>query len=296
MKKYQYLTDEQAEHFLEHGYVRLHDCFSREMAEEWTTFACQRLGVDPKDPTTWTKERVHMATRMHSRWRDFSPKAWGAGCELVGGEERMQMDCTLGDGFIINFNEGADRPWQPPSAESRGWHKDGDFFLHFLDSPEQALLTLVIWSDIEPRGGGTFGAGDSVSVVARFLAEHPEGVEPMGFDVARMIHECHEFVEFTGKVGDIILLHPFILHASSQNHSGKLRFLTNPPMKLSEPMNFNRSNPDDFSLVERAVLRGLGVERFDFKPTSPRREIEPERKRIQRVMFEEEQARLAAKP
>ena len=40
-----------------------------------------------------------------------------------------------GDGFIINFALGAAEAWQPPKARRIGWHKDGDFFRHFLDSP-----------------------------------------------------------------------------------------------------------------------------------------------------------------
>jgi hypothetical protein len=37
-------------------------------------------------------------------------------------------------------------------------------------------------------------------------------------------------------------------------------------------MNLNRKNPGDFSLLERATLHYLGMERFDFQPTAPRRE------------------------
>ena len=93
---------------------------------------------------------------------EIAPKAWQAACELLGGEERVSP-CTWGDSMIVNLRKGADQPWQPPSAAVGGWHKDGDFFRHFLDSPEQGLLTIVIWSDIEPQGGGTFAAGDSVA-------------------------------------------------------------------------------------------------------------------------------------
>ena len=60
------------------------------------------------------------------------------------------------------------------------------------------------------------------------------------------------------------------LHASSPNHSGRPRFMTNPPVALKEPLNFNREDPADFSLVERGVLQALGVERYDFHPTAPR--------------------------
>jgi hypothetical protein len=48
------------------------------------------------------------------------------------------------------------------------------------------------------------------------------------------------------------------------------RLITNPPVILKEPMNFNRPNPDDFSLLEKATLHYLGLERIDFHPTAPR--------------------------
>ena len=293
MKTYEYLTDAQVEQFVENGYIVLHDSFDLEKAEEWKALAFRRLGYDANDPATWKEERIHMPGMNSAVWSEFAPKAWGAACELVGGADRMQEKCWLSDGFIVNFHEGIDRAWQPPSPDVKGWHKDGDFFLHFLDSPEQALLSLILWSDIEPQGGGTFVAPDSVGVVARFLAQHPEGVEPNGFGFQTLIRECHEFKEFTGRQGDIVLLHPYMLHTTSQNHSGRPRFLTNPAMHLREPMHFNRDDPEDFSPVERAVLRGLGVERLDFQPTSPRRKIVPERERIQQKMREEEAARLA---
>ncbi|CAI8009616.1 UPF0261 protein CTC_01794 [Geodia barretti] len=185
---------------------------------------------------------------------------------------------------------GADTPWQPPSSEVSGWHKDGDFFRHFLDSPEQGLLTIVVWSDIYPKSGGTFVACDSVQHVAQRLYEHPEGLPPGGF--GKLIGKCKDFAEITGKAGDVVLLHPFILHAASQNLSVRARFITNPPVGLAEPMNFNRENPDDFSPVELAVLDGLGKDRLDFKPTAPRERLVPERVQRQKKMLEEQKKRL----
>lgn len=293
-KRYEFLSAEQVEQFLETGLVVVPECFPREVAREWTDHAYARLGYDRLDPGTWTAGRIHMPTARYVDIREFAPRAWGAACELVGGAERVRPPFGIGDGFIVNFHDGADRPWQPPSAHSPGWHKDGDFFRHFLDSPEQGLLTLVIWSDIEPRGGGTFVATDSVPVVARLLAGHPEGLLPNQFDFRALIVQCDGFLECTGRAGDIVLLHPYILHASSQNPSGRPRFLTNPPLHLREPMCFHREDPEDYSLVELAVLRGLGVDHLDFSPTGPRERVIPERERIQARMLEEERARLAA--
>lgn len=289
------LTDAEIEHFLEHGHLVLHECFSREFAEAWTSNAFQRLGYDPNDPATWEQEIVHMPATQRVPMDEIAPKAWQAACELLGGIDRV-APCSWGDSMIVNFHKGADRPWQPPSPESGGWHKDGDFFRHFLDSPEQGLLTIVIWSDIEPQGGGTFAAADSVAPVARLLAAHPEGVLPGGAPEASfgsLIHQCRDFRELTGQIGDVVLIHPFLLHASSQNHSGKARFITNPPVSLREPMQFDRANPVDFSPVERAILRGLGVDRLDFQPTAPRERIVSEGMKRKQKMLEEEQARAA---
>ena len=155
------LSRAQIDSFIEHGYLRIPECFTRADAQPWLDEAWVRLGYDRDDPGTWVEKRVHMPSLRHVAVADFAPKVWGAACQLLGGEDRIEQPYTWGNGFIANLGIGADRPWQPPSASSPDWHKDGDFFRHFLDSPEQGLLTIVLWSDIEPRGGGTFVAADS---------------------------------------------------------------------------------------------------------------------------------------
>ncbi len=288
------LTKEQAEHFLKRGYVTVRGVFDPADGQRWLDDAWRRFGYDPNDPGSWAEKRIHLPARLHVDARTFAPAAWRAAVELTGGEERVRLPWRWTDGFIANLGVGGDRPWQPPSPGAGGWHKDGDFFRHFLDSPEQALLTLVLWTDMLPRGGGTFVAADSVPVVARFLAEHPEGVLPGDFRYGELISQCHDFVEMTGEAGDVVLLHPYTLHATSQNVLGVSRIITNPPLTLREPMNFHRPDVDDFSLVERAVLRGLGVDRLGFTPVAPRENVVPERVRRQQARAVAEDARLAA--
>ena len=79
------------------------------------------------------------------------------------------------------------------------------YFRHFLDSREQALLIVLLWSEVGPRGGGTFIAPDSVGVVARYLAERPEGADPGAF--GDLIGECREFMELTGPPGTLAIMH-----------------------------------------------------------------------------------------
>jgi hypothetical protein len=292
LRKFNYLTAEQVDQFLTRGYIVLHDCFPREWAEIMTSFAFERLGYDPNDPDTWEKPRVHMPNVKSFPMRTHAPKAWNAACELLGGEDRVGP-CSLSDGFIINFGIGASDPWREPGPNAPGWHKDGGFFRHYLDSPEQGLLSLVWWSDTESQGGGTFVAADSVPIVSRYLAEHRNGIVLSEFNFGPLVSQCHDFVEVTGKVGDIVLLHPFILHASSQNLKRKARFLTNPPFHLKEPMQFDRENPDDFSLVELSILRGLGVDHLEYEPGGPRERVPAAYQQAQAEILAAEQARLS---
>lgn len=96
----------------------------------------------------------------------------------------------------------------------------------------------------------------------------PQGAGPGEF--GDLVHECGEFMELTGPCGTLVILHPFMLHASSHNHSGRPRLMSNPPIVLREPMLLQRSDSGAYSLLERATLHALGVDRYDFQPAAPR--------------------------
>lgn len=266
-----HLTTEQVDHFIKYGFIHLEDCFSREFAETWIIKAWDRLDVDPNDSATWKSPFVRMRNENFVELESFSPKVFHAMCDLLGGKERIRLPIKWGDGFLINFSLGVDREWMHPSSDIDGWHKDGNFFYHFLDSPEQALLVIVIWKDTPPRGGGTFIAPDSIGVVAEHLLSNPQGIHRENFDFASLISKCTDFREITGKAGDVVLLHPFMLHASSQNHSGEPRFITNPLVSLKQPMQFKRAKSDEYSLTERAVLSALNVDYLEFEIQAERR-------------------------
>jgi len=91
-----------------------------------------------------------------------------------------------------------------------------------------------------------------------------------------LIGQCRDFMEMTGEAGDVVLLHPYVLHATSQNVLGVARFIFNPPLTLRQPMNFDR-DAKEYSLVEQAVLRGLGVDRLRYQPSAPREQEVPQR-------------------
>lgn len=291
------LTQEQREHFLEKGYIVLRDCFTKEDAAHMLENVWIRLGMDPNDQSTWTRERVNMPWHRRVKVKEFAPKVYDAICELLGGEDRVDENSTdWGDSIIVNLGTdeytGVEK-WQEP-RDLDGWHCDGDFFRHYLDSPEQALLLTPIFSDeIKPKGGGTMMAVDGLSMIAKHLAAHPEGVNPRDFDAQKKINECKEFVEMTGKVGDCCLMHPFMLHSASRNSLRVPRFIINPKVSVKEPFRFDR-DPKDLSLVEQKTLKCLGVDRYEFKPTGSRDIILPARENIWKEVRMEEMARVEA--
>lgn len=287
----QFLSDEQIEHFLRRGFIKIEEALPRDLALERGARGWARIETDPDDVSTWTQTRHHLPSENFLSVRENAPMVWQAAQQLLGAG--WTHDWKWGDGFIFNLGDDSSHGWVAPTDWNKGWHKDGDFFRHFLDSPEQALLTIVLWTDVAARSGGTFLACDSVPIVARYLAAHPNGVRPNAFPFAEMKSQCHDFEEATGRAGDVFLLHPFLLHTASRNWTRNQRIITNPPTSLRAPMNFNRANSADQSVVERAVLQGLGVENYDFAPTAPREKIVPQRVLDQRKLEVEKAARAA---
>lgn len=288
-----HLTDEEIESFTQHGYITVKNCFTADDIKDWIDRGWLRIGVDRDDPGQWNEKRVHLSGQESVDARQLAPRARHAAMELLGGEDRAELPWLWRDGFIANLGVGDDRPWEAPGPDLSGWHKDGDFFRHFLDSPEQGLLTIVLWTDMYHHGGGTFIAPDSIGVVARYLAQHPAGVLPDDIDIDGLLHQCHQFVELTGELGDVVLMHPYMLHATSQNVIQHGRLITNPPIILASPLEFDRENADESSPVELSVLRGLGVDRYRFERTGERESVVPQRVLDQRARDAAEAGRLA---
>ncbi|KAH8684750.1 hypothetical protein BGZ60DRAFT_511725 [Tricladium varicosporioides] len=314
------LTESQKQHFLTHGFLKLSSCFTRAQASSFTSNIWTRLGMSPSDKSTWgDTERLNMPWHRHVLVETFAPKAWSAICQLLGGEERIQQGIfrSWSDGFIVNFGReefegmGREEMDERDLRELRGWHNDGDFFVHFLDSPEQALLVIAVWSDIEPHGGGTALACDGTKHIAQYMYDHPEGVTPWMRSLNDPTHSTYEgldfwntlasspqisdssFVEATGQIGDVYLMHPFTLHSASKNYLRIPRIITNPPVSLKEPFKLWRED-GKYSLVEQKTLNDLGRPEGikEWRITSERRAWISNRLRRQEEMREVERKRV----
>jgi hypothetical protein len=234
----------------------------------------------------------------------------------VGGWERVDEpeQLKLKESVAVNLcsqdgNLGPDG-WR--SVHAPGWHKDGWHFRHFLDSPQQGLLLGYFYSDLLPGSGGTQICVDSIGVVARLLARYPQGIHPdsvMSYIRPYMVKECSQFAELTGEAGDMAIMHPYMVHRVAGNPSGRPRFGQFPSIVLSQPMQFGRPDPRDYSLAELVVLKELGrLTRFDFAAdadyvTYPREDITPppsrteqEQLAVELELYEEQQRMALTEP
>ena len=309
---YRQLTKNDVDHFMQHGWLKLSDCFTQKQSDELIGTVWTRLGMSPTDKSTWHTERINMPKHHEFLASDFAPKAWEAICDLLGGEDRIaDYNKTWGDGLIVNLGTPEGEGKDIGGQDLPGWHVDGDFFAHFLDSPEQGLLVIPLFTDILPGGGGTMICPAAIPKVAKHLFDHPEGVSPrmtpraqnpiwepeqglQWFCELAKSMPADSFLEATGKVGDIYLLHPLMLHSASNNKLRNLRIITNPPVSLNQPFDFNRNVTSQYSIVERKTLAALDAKDGlkGWKITSSRDSIVPERLRKQNKMKEEELKRL----
>ena len=165
------LSEADLEHFQTHGWVKIPGCFTAEAAHSRTKDVWTRLGMSPTDKSTWGKGgRTNMPALTHWSAKDFAPKAWSGICDLCGGEERVAPEAAQwGDGLIVNLGTDEGEGKMIEGNELNEWHVDGDFFVHYLDSQEQGLLVIPLFTEIEKGGGGTFLLPSGIRHVARHL-------------------------------------------------------------------------------------------------------------------------------
>ncbi|KFA68303.1 hypothetical protein S40285_07209 [Stachybotrys chlorohalonatus IBT 40285] len=297
------------EHFVKHGWIKIESAFAREKAAAMTADVWTRLGMDPNDRSTWKRGWTNMPVINTFDASEFAPRAWAAICELSGGEERILPEArTWADSWIVNLGSVENEGKHVHPKELDTWHVDGDFFVHYLDSPEQGLLVIPLFTDVVPGGGGTVICPDMIPKVAQYLYEHPEGVSPRfiprgeaGFSgegtrgwCLDAIQNCSSFIEATGNCGDVYLIHPFMAHCTTKNPLRQFRIITNPPISFKEPLRLDRED-GKYNLVESTILQALGKERLaGWSITAPREKRIPERLKMQQAMKEEEMKRLEA--
>ena len=262
--------------FLETGMCVVEDALSSEFCEQVIQRRLSEIGVDESDSRTWPRGWQNLPVTTAFPLEEVAPSAAEALFELVGPPSDLKF-YGLPDNLIINFPDDPGKWWAPEDkgAADAHWHKDGDWFRHFLDSPEQGMLGIIFWRDVTERQGPTYLLSDSIPAVAQLLAVHPEGLAPP-LPLDDVIEQSQRPIPLTGRQGTIVWAHPFLVHSSSVNATNRLRIISNTSVMLRSPLQLDR---EDGTPLERSILHALGVTRLDWKARGERGHVVSARER-----------------
>ena len=134
-----------------------------------------------------------------------------------------------------------------------GWHIDANYLSALI--PAAGVRTHALFGDVGRRGGGTRLVSGSHRLVHKWFKDHPPPKGTRGGELRLLLREhpyirdLHtegeaeariarfmdrvevvdsiplQVVENTGAAGDVILLHPLVLHVAAPNAGTEPRFL-----------------------------------------------------------------------
>lgn len=272
-----WLSADRIEQFLADGFLTIPRAFDPELARRWREDGNRRIREDPKrwvrgydpddparslrhysptDPSTWTWSRLVLEGNEEVVIEEFAPQAWAAICDLLGGPERIKTR-TWKNYINLNFNDGAEQGIDRPQPDWSSWHIDDPHPAMRIDQIQNGLLCILLIDDVLPASGSTWLCLDSIPRVARELAEHREGVDFVHQRGARITQLCSRFHEIVGEAGDMVLVHPLMMHSGAPNRSGRIRWMGNPLVYMQQPLDPLRASLDELSLVELAIRRAI---------------------------------------
>jgi hypothetical protein len=248
------------EHFQEHGWVRVCSAFGTDEAAAMRAVVWRALGdvgIVRDQPATWHKERPDHLQHLKSNpvFRAVgSDRTLTAIDEILAGQ-RWPRPQDWGAFFILF---PADRSWTVPA---NGWHLDADYTGPL--TPPKGMKVHAMFGDVVPRAGGMLIVSGSHRLVHRWFVDHPgrAGARSAELrksvlrhpylrelctagDPAARIERFHDHaeevdgiplqvLENTATAGDVILMHPLLLHAPPGAHLGSApRFLLNKDLQL----------------------------------------------------------------
>lgn len=255
------LSQDQIDDFLAHGFTLLKEGFSRDLAEPvldqvWSLLPPE-LELRRDDPASW----------KHPTAKPTSGPVGPEVAALYTPRIRRAFDDLLGAGRWIERGERTGA-WpfifpgfaQGPWRDTSGWHVDGGG-QRTLTAPTQALIAIMLFSDITPGAGGTALRVGSHRATARILQDaDPEGLTVTQLNQrAAMATADFPVVEAQGQVGDVLLCHGYIVHSASTNLGDQPRIITNNCIALHEPANLNRPDSADYSVYERSLIEACAI-------------------------------------
>lgn len=253
------LTIEQRSDFDQLGLIRLPHAISESDVEQmcgslWEALA-ERHNIERDAPSTWTAGRASgiQAPARSALFASMGSPAVRAALDDLFGPDAWQEPAHWGQP-LVTFQE-AEKRWDVPHAS---WH---------LDAPAlnaAKLPGVVVFAFLAPvleGGGGTVAVAGSHRLVREIAAHAGPGDEGRSADVRRALGRREPWlralfsrdgtadrvkrfmtngtvirgvrvhvIEMTGETGDVIIWHPWLLHAAALNSRSTPRLMLRQPI------------------------------------------------------------------
>jgi hypothetical protein len=243
--------------FVEHGFCVLRGAFTAKQAAAARTVVWRRMaqqaGIRRDDPATWPDS-------YDIEERPAAPEVLGcftdrlvAAVERLVGAGRWNGLRTWGF-WPVNFSYGAHELDPVPT---HGWHVDGNWFRHTPDAPEQGLLLVGLFSDVEPGGGAAMVAAGSHRRAARVLAAHPAGLTHRELFDAVLAEPIGTITELTGAAGDVVLRPPAPVPRPWLQAPRAAALHLDTEAGLRAPLRLDRLDDADHSVLEHSLRAAL---------------------------------------
>ena len=244
--------DQTLEHFRVHGWMRVRQAFSADEAARMRDVVLAGLAdaqIRRDQPSTWTIERPTALQKLKD-----DPAFQAVGSErllsAVAGilETRdYEKPKSWGALFIAFPSQGE---WEVPTT---GWHADANYRSQLW--PAKGVQIHSLFGDTLPRAGGSQILSGSHRLIHKWFVEHPAPPGARSADMRKLlqghpyIRDLHtqgerarrierffdrveevggiplRVVENVGAAGDVLLLHPLLLHVAARNTGSAPRFL-----------------------------------------------------------------------
>jgi hypothetical protein len=250
------IGEEVVEQFIRDGAIRIDAAVPREVADECRSILWAATGCDEQDPSTWKRPVVRLDGHLDPPFRAAAnTPPLHAAFDRLAGVGRWAPRADLGH-FPIRF------PVPEPPGDD-GWHiestgADGSgAAVVDPSSQERVLLMLFLLSDVGPDDAPTRLRLGSHFDAARLLYSAPQ---PLDFLAASRklagTTDQRPEIAATGAAGDVWLCHPFVVHAAQAHRGTRVKFMAQPPLPGTEPIDPKRPAAER-SPVEEAVHRAL---------------------------------------
>ncbi len=127
-----------------------------------------------------------------------------------------------GLGWIhLRYPFSTKKEWSKPT---QGWHLDG--IIDNKINPHQSVIILPLITKINPGGGGTAILPGSHKLINEWILKSNNKIDLFSFIYKQVKRNFRDIFEINGNAGDILILHPHLIHSSSEN-------LINQPIRIT---------------------------------------------------------------